>query len=151
MYIDEGTINLLKTKATIAKIWIPKLLQEMSLKSTVPMIESITTSQLFKRSMETLKITSTVKSNSKLNRRKQERYERGSTAQKSSARILTAQHFFWKWQLLNRKMSTAWKTKVCRTCTTFCFQAVDKIFATAKYKSSIFFHIGKKETLPNLT
>ncbi len=37
------------------------------------------------------------------------------------------------------KMSSARQTKLCRTCTTFRFRAVDKIFVTVKNKSSIFF------------
>jgi hypothetical protein len=42
-----------------------------------------------------------------------------------------------------QKASTARQTKVCRTCTTFPFRAVDEkkcqIFVTVKNKSSIFF------------
>jgi hypothetical protein len=79
--------------------------------------------------------------------------ESGSTAQNASARILTAQHFFQKCHLFDRKMSSAWQKKVCQMCSTCQFWAVDKksatarqcravdiqFFATVKYKSSSFF------------
>ncbi len=45
-------------------------------------------------------------------------FEPGSTAQNASARILTARHFFQKYHLLDRKMSSARQKKVCRTCST---------------------------------
>jgi hypothetical protein len=54
--------------------------------------------------------------------------ERGSSSQNSSAEISTAWHFFWICQLLNRKTSTAWQTKVWCTCSPFCFQAVNQNF-----------------------
>ncbi len=70
--------------------------------------------------------------------------ESGSTARNASARILTAQHFFQKCQLLDtksvncstQKVSTAQQTKVCRTCTTFCFWADDKKVKLLKILSS---------------
>ncbi len=39
------------------------------------------------------------------------KHESGSTAQNSSAQILTALHFFQKCHLLDRNMSTAWQEK----------------------------------------
>ncbi len=58
--------------------------------------------------------------------------ESGSTARNATARISTARHFFWKSHLLDSKMSTARQKKVCRTCSTCQFRAVDKKSETAR-------------------
>ena len=70
-------------------------------------------------------------------------FESGSTAQNASARISTVRHFFQKCHLLDtksvncstQKVSTARQTKVCRTCATFCFRAVDKKVYLLKFLS----------------
>ena len=58
--------------------------------------------------------------------------ESGSTAQNATARISTARHFFQESRLLDRKMSSARQKKVCRTCSTCQFRAVDKKSASAR-------------------
>jgi hypothetical protein len=58
--------------------------------------------------------------------------ESGSTARNASARISTARQFFQKCHLLDRKTSSARQKKVCRTCTTCQFRAVDKKTASAR-------------------
>ena len=79
--------------------------------------------------------------------------ESGSTARNATAQISTARHFFQKCHLLDKKTTSAQQKKVCHTCSTCQFRAVDEksaiarqcravdiqFFATVKYKSSIFF------------
>ena len=84
--------------------------------------------------------------------------ESGSTARNASARISTARHFFQKCHLLDKKTSSAWQKKVCRTCSTCQFRAVDKKLhllefssrwqnvCDSKNKIFNFFHIGKMKT-----
>ncbi len=63
------------------------------------------------------------------------KYESGSTARNASARISTARDFFQKCHLLDTKSvncSTDKSMPYARTCTTFCFRAVDKKSASAR-------------------